>query len=248
MHNSATINLNIVHTAYGRNNKRIFYSSSACIYPEYAQLDCDIARSRRRTQPHRTVSTVGRSCLANASTSPVAEITAWKYGSLGIIIFSVRRGAGTMAKIKAPTAICHKVAMAANGGEIEICGDGKQTRSFLCIDECLEGTLRMMRSGFAGPVNIGSDEMVTIDQLVDIIAGIAGKTIKKRHIDGPTGAAAGIPIIGSSARSLTGLPRLCSPRGCARRINGISGQLTRNVQSGARCPDHLPLKLRVGSR
>ena len=77
--------------------------------------------------------------------------------------------------------------MARNGGEIEIWGDGKQTRSFLYIDECLEGTLRLMRSDFTGPVNIGSDEMVTIDQLVDIVAGIAGKSLKKRHIDGPTG-------------------------------------------------------------
>jgi nucleoside-diphosphate-sugar epimerase len=90
-------------------------------------------------------------------------------------------------KEKAPAAICRKVAVARNAGEIEIWGDGKQTRSFLYIDECLEGTLRLMRSDFTGPVNIGSDEMVTIDQLVDIVAGIAGKSLKKRHIDGPTG-------------------------------------------------------------
>ena len=74
-----------------------------------------------------------------------------------------------------------------DGGEVEIWGDGKQTRSFLYIDECLEGTLRLMRSNFTGPVNIGSDEMVTIDRLVDIVAGIAGKSVHKRHIDGPTG-------------------------------------------------------------
>jgi nucleoside-diphosphate-sugar epimerase len=88
---------------------------------------------------------------------------------------------------KAPAAVCRKVAMAPSGGEIEIWGDGKQTRSFLYIDECLEGTLRLMRSDFTGPVNIGSDEMVTIDRLVDLVAGIAGKSLKKRHIDGPTG-------------------------------------------------------------
>ena len=74
-----------------------------------------------------------------------------------------------------------------NGGEIEIWGDGKQTRSFLYIDECLEGTSRLMRSDFTGPVNIGSDEMVTINQLVDIVADIAGKTVDKRHIEGPAG-------------------------------------------------------------
>ena len=96
-------------------------------------------------------------------------------------------GSWNDGKEKAPAAVCRKVAMASNGGEVEIWGDGKQTRSFLYIDECLEGTLRLMRSDFTGPVNIGSDEMVTIDQLVDIVAGIAGKSIKKRHIDGPTG-------------------------------------------------------------
>src|SRR4029079_16515659 len=88
---------------------------------------------------------------------------------------------------KAPAAVCRKVALARNGGEIEIWGDGKQTRSFLYIDECLEGTVRLMRSRFTGPVNIGSDEMVAIDKLVDIVAAVAGKTITKRHIDGPTG-------------------------------------------------------------
>src|SRR6266702_1312857 len=143
MHNSASINLNVLHAAYARNNKRIFYSSSACMYPEYNQLDPD---------------------------NPNCAEGSWNDG-----------------KEKAPAAVCRKVAMASNGGEVEIWGDGKQTRSFLYIDECLEGTLRLMRSDFTGPVNVGSDEMVTIDRLVDIVAGIAGKTIRKRHIEGPTG-------------------------------------------------------------
>ena len=138
--------------------------------------------------------------------------------------------------------------MAANGGEIEIWGDGKQTRSFLCIDECLEGTLRMMRSGFAGPVNIGSDEMVTIDQLVDIIAGIAGKTIKKRHIDGPTRVRGRNSDNRLIREKLNWSPSTVLAEGLRPTYQWISGQLTRNVQSGARCPDHLPLKLRVGSR
>ena len=96
-------------------------------------------------------------------------------------------GSWNDGKEKAPVAVCRKVAMASIGGEVEIWGDGKKTRSFLYIDECLEGTLRLMRSDFTGPVNIGSDEMVRIDQLVDIVAEIAGKSVKKRHIDGPTG-------------------------------------------------------------
>jgi nucleoside-diphosphate-sugar epimerase len=88
---------------------------------------------------------------------------------------------------KAPAAICRKVAMAKNYGEIEIWGDGTQTRSFLYVDECIEGSLRLNRSQFEGPVNIGSDEMVTINQLVDLVSEIAGKTLHKRYVVGPTG-------------------------------------------------------------
>ena len=90
-------------------------------------------------------------------------------------------------KEKAPAAVCRKVARATNNGEIEIWGDGTQTRSFLYIDECLEGTIRLTRSEFSGPVNVGSEEMVTINQLVDLVADIAGKKIFKKHIPGPLG-------------------------------------------------------------
>ncbi len=90
-------------------------------------------------------------------------------------------------KEKAPAALCRKVAMAPDGGEIEIWGDGKQTRSFLYIDECLEGVIRLTRSDFLGPVNIGSDEMVSINQLAGMVADIAGKTIRINNIPGPLG-------------------------------------------------------------
>jgi nucleoside-diphosphate-sugar epimerase len=90
-------------------------------------------------------------------------------------------------KEKAPAAVCRKVAQATNGGEVEIWGDGTQTRSFLYIEECLEGTIRLSRSDFEGPVNVGSEEMVTINQLVDIVADIAGKRLRKKHIPGPLG-------------------------------------------------------------
>ena len=96
-------------------------------------------------------------------------------------------GTWTGGREKAPAAICRKVAMARSGDAIEIWGDGKQTRSFLYVDECVEGTIRLLRSDFEGPVNIGSEEMVTINQMVDMIASIAGKRIEKRHIDGPQG-------------------------------------------------------------
>ena len=96
-------------------------------------------------------------------------------------------GTWTGGREKAPAAICRKVAMARSGDEIEVWGDGEQTRSFLYIDECIEGTMRLLRSDFAGPVNIGSEEMVTINQLVDLVADVAGKRITKKHIPGPQG-------------------------------------------------------------
>jgi GDP-D-mannose 3', 5'-epimerase len=189
MHNSASINLNIVHAAQTRNNKRIFYSSSACMYPEHNQLDPDNPNcAESSAYPAAPDSEYGweklfseRLYLAYGRNHGM-EVRIARYHN----IFGPE-GSWNDGKEKAPAAICRKVAMAPSGGEIEIWGDGKQTRSFLYIDECLEGSLRLMRSDFTGPVNIGSDEMVTIDRLVDIVAAIAGKSLKKRHIDGPTG-------------------------------------------------------------
>jgi GDP-D-mannose 3', 5'-epimerase len=189
MHNSASINLNILHAAYTRNNKRIFYSSSACMYPEHNQLDPDNPNcAEQSAYPAAPDSEYGWEKL-------FSERLYLAYGrNHGVDVRIARyhnifgpEGSWNDGREKAPAAVCRKVAMATNGGEVEIWGDGKQTRSFLYIDECLEGTLRLMRSDFSGPVNIGSDEMVTIDRLVDLVAGIAGKSIKKRHIDGPTG-------------------------------------------------------------
>jgi GDP-D-mannose 3',5'-epimerase len=189
MHNSAAINLNVLHAAYQRNNKRIFYSSSACMYPEYNQLEPDNPNcAESSAYPAAPDSEYGWEKL-------FSERLYLAYGRNHDMDVRIARyhnifgpeGSWNDGREKAPAAICRKVAMAPNGGEVEIWGDGKQTRSFLYIDECLEGTLRLTRSEFTGPVNIGSDEMVTIDRLVDIVAGIASKSIRKRHIDGPTG-------------------------------------------------------------
>jgi len=189
MHNSATINLNVLHAAQQRNNKRIFYSSSACMYPEYNQLDPDNPKcAEESAYPAAPDSEYGWEKL-------FSERLYLAYGrnySMDVRIARYHNifgpeGSWNDGKEKAPAAVCRKVGMAPNGGEVEIWGDGKQTRSFLYIDECLEGTLRLTRSNFTGPVNIGSNEMVTIDRLVDIVAEIAGKKIRKRHVDGPTG-------------------------------------------------------------
>jgi nucleoside-diphosphate-sugar epimerase len=189
MHNSASINLNVLHAAYTRNAKRIFYSSSACIYPEYNQLDPENPNCAESTAyPAAPDSEYGweklfseRLFLAYGRNHGM-EVRIARYHN----IFGPE-GSWNDGKEKAPAAVCRKVAMAPNGGEVEIWGDGRQTRSFLYIDECLEGTLRLMRSNFSGPVNIGSDEMVSIDHLVDMVADVAGKSLTKRHIDGPTG-------------------------------------------------------------
>jgi GDP-D-mannose 3',5'-epimerase len=141
---------------------------------------------------------------------------------------------------KAPAAVCRKVAMASNGGEIEIWGDGKQTRSFLYIDECLEGTLRLTRSEFSGPINIGSDEMVTIDQLVDIVAGIAGKSLKKRHIDGPTGVRGRNSDNRLIREKLKWAPSTVLVDGLRPTYAWISGQVLRTVRSSSEATQASP--------
>lgn len=190
MHNSATINLNVVDVARKRNIKKIFYSSSACIYPAYNQEDPDNPNcTESSAYPAAPDSEYGweklfseRLFLAYSRNFGMANRVARYHNIFG------PEGTWQGGKEKAPAAICRKVANARNNGEIEIWGDGLQTRSFLYIDECLEGTIRLTREpSFEGPVNIGSEEMVTINQLVDIVSDIAGKKLHKNHIPGPLG-------------------------------------------------------------
>lgn len=189
MHNSATINLNLVDRCHKRNIRRIFYSSSACMYPAYNQQDPDNpVCSEESAYPAEPDSEYGweklfseRLFLAYNRNHFMSARVARYHNIFG------PEGTWTGGKEKAPAAICRKIAMAKSGDAIEIWGDGTQTRSFLFIDECVEGTVRLTRSAFEGPVNIGSEEMVTINQLVDLISEISGKTIVKNHIDGPLG-------------------------------------------------------------
>jgi nucleoside-diphosphate-sugar epimerase len=187
--NSALINLNVLDACRRANIGRIFYSSSACIYPEYNQLDPDNPDCREETAyPAAPDSEYGWEKL-------FSERLYQAYGrNYGMTVRIARYhnifgplGAWNDGKEKAPAALCRKVAEAGDGGSIEVWGDGEQTRSFLFVDDCIDATLRLTRSDFIGPVNIGSEEMVSINRLVDIIAGIAGKRIAVRHIEGPTG-------------------------------------------------------------
>ena len=189
MHNSGLINLNLLDACCRRLIPRVFYSSSACMYPAYNQTNPDSPNCEESSAyPAAPDSEYGweklfseRLYLAFARCRGIDVRIARYHNIFG--------PAGTWegGREKAPAALCRKIAMTPNGGTIDIWGDGKQTRSFLYVSECVEGTVRLMRSGFTGPVNIGSDEMVTINQLADSIMAIAGKKLEKRHIPGPLG-------------------------------------------------------------
>ena len=190
MHNSATINLNMLHYGQLAGIKKIFYSSSACMYPEHNQMDPDNPKcSEDSAYPAAPDSEYGWEKL-------FSERLFFAYQRNYKMVVKVARfhnifgpeGSWDNGKEKAPAAICRKVAQAKEGGEIEIWGDGKQTRSFLYVDECLEAIRRFMDStDFFGPVNIGSEEMVSINKLVDIACEVAGKKVTIKHIAGPTG-------------------------------------------------------------
>jgi GDP-D-mannose 3', 5'-epimerase len=189
MHNSATINLNVLDLCVKRNIRNVFYSSSACMYPAYNQEDPNNPNcAESSAYPAAPDSEYGweklfseRLYLAYNRNHGMRNRVARYHNIFG------PEGTWQGGKEKAPAAVCRKIALAAKGGEVEIWGDGKQTRSFLYIDECLEGTTRLLRSDFEGPVNIGSEEMVTINQLVDIVSDIAGKPVTKKHVPGPLG-------------------------------------------------------------
>ena len=189
MHNSATINLNMVEQCRLAKVKNIFYSSSACMYPAHNQEDPNDPKcSEDSAYPAAPDSEYGWEKL-------FSERLYLSYSrNYGMNVHIARfhnifgpEGTWRGGKEKAPAAICRKVAEAKDGGRIEIWGDGLQTRSFLYIDECLEGVLRLMCSDFSGPVNIGSEEMVTINQLAEIVSKVAGKKITIEHIEGPLG-------------------------------------------------------------
>ena len=196
LNNSVQINLNVLeeqrklNESVKENKTKIFYSGSACMYPEHNQLDPDNPDCREESAyPANPDSEYGWEKL-------FSERLFLAYNrNYGIPVRIARyhnifgpEGTYEGGREKAPAAICRKVAfLPESGGAIEVWGDGLQTRSFLFVDECIEATRRLMDSDFTGPVNIGSEEMVSINDLVDIVAKVAGKEVKKIHIDGPLG-------------------------------------------------------------
>lgn len=191
LYNNSLINLHTLNAAKVNGVKRYLYTSSACVYPEHLQEDANVRPLREEdAYPAFPQDAYGWEKL-------ISEILCMHYRQdYGIETRTVRfhnifgeKGTWEGGREKAPAAMCRKIAQAKLTGfnEIEIWGDGEQTRSFCYIDDCLEGIYRLMRSDFHEPLNLGQDRMVTINQLADIIADIAGVKIIKRHIDGPQG-------------------------------------------------------------
>ena len=187
MHNSAMINLNVAYEASKKSVKRIFYSSSACMYPEHNQLDPDNPNCEESSAyPANPDSEYGWEKLFSErlffafNRNYGLDVRVGRFHN----IFGPM-GTWTGGKEKAPAAMCRKVAETQNEGEIEVWGDGLQTRSFLYIDECIEMVLRFMRQdNFSGPVNIGSEERVTINQLAAIAINVSNKKIHIKNIAG----------------------------------------------------------------
>lgn len=189
LHNSALINLNVLDVCVKKKVMKIFYSSSACMYPEKNQLDYANPKCSEDT----------------GKEGPPDSCYGWEKLFSEVLYDAFARNHGMNVKIarfhnifgpygtwnggreKAPAALCRKVCESKENGEIEVWGSGKQTRSFLYIDECIDGVMRLMDSDFAGPVNIGSEEMISINDFAEMIIGISGKSVNIKNIDGPVG-------------------------------------------------------------
>ena len=189
MNNSALCNLNVLGASQKEGVKKIFYSSSACMYPEYNQMDPNNPKcSEESAYPAAPDSEYGWEKL-------FSERLYLSYQrNYGIDVRIARfhnifgpQGTWNGGKEKAPAAMCRKAAQAKDNSSIEVWGDGKQTRSFLYIDECVEAVMRLMNSDFTGPVNIGSEEMISINDFAQMAIDLSGKKLKIKNIEGPTG-------------------------------------------------------------
>lgn len=189
MRNSSLINLQLLKASEQHQPAKVFYASSACVYPEYNQMNSDSsALTEDSVYPADPDSDYGweklyaeRLYLAHVRNNSLNVRIARFHNVFGPL------GAWDNGKEKVPAAICRKVAQATDGGSIEVWGDGKQTRSFLFIEDCLRAVRKLMNSNVGDPINIGSSEMVSINQLADRVISISGKTLSIRHIQGPQG-------------------------------------------------------------
>jgi len=182
-HNSAMINLHTLEAARVNGAERLLFSSSACVYPMYLQKSPDVTNLKEEdAYPAEPEEGYGTEKLFMESLCQYYNED-YKFETRVVRFHNVYGSLGTYegGKEKAPAAICRKVALATDGDEIEVWGDGEQTRSFMHVGDCVEGIYRIMRSDYAHPLNLGTDELVTVNELVDLVARIAGKRIVKRH-------------------------------------------------------------------
>jgi len=186
MHNSALVNLNVAYECIKKGVKKVFYSSSACMYPEHNQLDPNNPNCiEDSAYPANPDSEYGweklfseRLFLAFAKNKGLDVRIARYHNIFG------PEGTWEGGREKAPAALCRKAALAKGGESIEVWGPGNQTRSFLYIDECIEATIRLMRSNFTGPVNIGSEEMISINDFAKMAIEVSNKNLNIYNIDG----------------------------------------------------------------
>ena len=232
MYNSVQINLNVLETCRKRNIKNIFYSSSACMYPEHNQLDPENPNCNEDSAyPANPDSEYGweklfseRLYLAYNKNHGLNCCVARYHNIFG------PEGTWNGGKEKAPAALCRKVALANNNDAIEVWGDGKQTRSFLFIDECIEGSIRLMRSKeFRGPVNIGSDQMISINKLAEMVIRISGKDLTVRNIPGPEGVRGRNSDNALIFSELDWRPTQSLDEGIIKTYEWINRQVIRNV-------------------
>lgn len=235
MHNSAMINLNILNACHNRNIGRVFYSSSACIYPKHNQENPDDPNCvEDSAYPADPDSEYGWEKLFSErlylayNRNHGMECRVARYHN----IFGPE-GTWDGGKEKVPAALCRKVAAAAPGDNIEVWGDGRQTRSFLYIDECIEGTLRLLRSNFVGPCNIGSDEMISINDLAMMVVEISGKKVGIENVPGPQGVRGRNSDNRLIRQKLGWEPEQSLRDGIAKTYDWIHGQLRRTYETNS---------------
>jgi GDP-D-mannose 3', 5'-epimerase len=229
LHNNSLINIHTLEAAHQNNVKRLLYTSSACVYPEFKQTDANVTPLKEDdVYPAQPQDAYGWEKLI---TERLCMHYAQDYGMETRIVrfHNIFGPLGTWegGREKAPAAMCRKVAMAklSKNHEIEIWGDGEQTRSFCYIDDCLEGLHRLMRSDFREPLNLGQDRMVTINQLADIVAKIAGIEIVKKHVEGPMGVRGRNSDNTLLRKTLDWEPAISLEEGLARTYSWIESQL-----------------------
>jgi GDP-D-mannose 3', 5'-epimerase len=235
MHNSATINLNVIDACWKRKIRNVFYSSSACMYPAYNQEDPNNPNcAEDSAYPANPDSEYGwEKLFSERLYGAFARNT-----GLDVRIARLHNvyGPGNPwqgGREKAPAALCRKVAECPDGDTIDVWGDGAQTRSFLYIDDCIEGMRLLMRSPASGPVNIGSEQMISIGDLVRLIARIAGKTVALRHVRGPVGVRGRTSANRMMFEATGWQPRVNLEDGIARTFRWVAAQVGRERHAPA---------------